>query len=141
MAEGYGVELWCGDEIVSGRYSRGWRTVALALYRHLITSRGMLRGGDDEQNYGLDLAGYVGAVGYPTAINALPNLIAGELEKDDRVLAGSVVVTATTTTGANGLIDIVLSIHVRLVDEGESFTLTVSVDEVSAELLDIQLAA
>jgi hypothetical protein len=140
VSEGYGVEAWCADAYVSGRFSRGWRTVALAIYRRLITSRGMLRGGDDEQNYGLDLSEYVGAVGYPTALLALPNIVAAEIEKDDRVLGGSVIVTPTTTTGADGLIDLVLEIRVTLVDEGESFALTVGVDEVTAELLDIRLA-
>jgi hypothetical protein len=139
MAVGYGTDVWCGDQIVSGRYSTGWRTVALALYRRLITPRGMLRGGDDEANYGLDVSQYVGAVGYPTSIAALPNIVRGELLKDDRVF--DVNVRATTTQGADGLIDVLLDVSVVLVDEGESFTLTVGVDEVTAELLDVRLAA
>lgn len=139
MATGFGTDVWCGDQIVSGRYSTGWRTVALALYRRLITPRGMLRGGDDEANYGLDVSQYVGAVGYPTAIAALPNIVRGELLKDDRVF--DVNVRATTAQGADGLIDVMLEVSVVLVDEGESFTLTVGVDEVTAELLDVRLAA
>ncbi len=140
MATGYGIEAWCADGYVSGRFTTGARTVALALYRRLITPRGSLGGvqdEDDELNYGLDISGYIGAVGNGTALNALPGLVVGELSKDDRVR--SVVCDIEETHGEDGRIDLLLTISVTLQDEQASFTFTVSVDEVSAELLGVQL--
>src|SRR5688572_6315123 len=104
MATGYGIEAWCADGYVSGRFSSGPRNVALALYRRITTPRGMLGGvedDDEELNYGLDITAYIGAVGNDTAINALPGLVAGELGKDDRVR--SVVCKIEQTQGEDGL--------------------------------------
>jgi hypothetical protein len=137
VSTGYGTEAWCTDEYISGRYARGWMVVAQAIYRRLITPRGMLRGGDEERNGGLDLSEYVGAVGTATALAALPNLVRGEIQKDDRVAPGGVVVRPTITTEDNGDVTIVLEISVRLADENEDFTLTVGVDETSTELLNV----
>jgi hypothetical protein len=137
VSAGYGVEAWCTDEYFSGRYARGWMVVAQAIYRRLITPRGMLRGGDEERNGGLDLSEYVGAVGTATALAALPNLVRGEIQKDDRVSPGGVTVRATVATEGNGDVTILLDISVRLADESEDFTLTVGVDETSTELLDV----
>jgi hypothetical protein len=137
VSEGYGVEAWCTDEYFSGRYARGWMVVAQAIYRRLITPRGMLRGGDEERNGGLDLSEYVGAVGTATALAALPNHVRGEIQKDDRVSPGGVTVRATVANEGNGDVTILLDISVRLADESEDFTLTVGVDETSTELLDV----
>lgn len=122
---------------MSGRYARGFMVVAQALYRRLTTPRGMLRGGDEERNGGLDLSAYVGAVGTATALAALPNQVRGELQKDDRVLPGGVSVRATISEDAAGDVTIVLEINVTLVSERESFTLTVGVNETSTDLLDV----
>jgi len=143
MATGYGIEAWCDDRYISGRFTTGRMTVALALYRRLITPRGSLWSVDDdddeEANYGFDVAGYIGKVGTTTAINALPGLVRGELMKDDRVR--DINVTVTTTEGTDGLIDLVLEISVVLQDSDEEFTLTVQADDVTAQLLDVDEAA
>ena len=112
MSQGYGLDTWCMDRLQPGRYARGPSLVAQALYRRLITPRGTLRGGDDESAYGLDVSGYVGAVGYQSALQALPGLVRGELLKDDRV--GEVIVSATFTNTSNALIGILLEIQVTL---------------------------
>jgi len=140
MATGYGVEAWCADGLVSGRFTTGAMTVALALYRRLITPRGSLMGvedDDEELNVGLDVCGYIGAVGNSTALRALPGLVAGELSKDKRVRAISC--TIEQTIGEDGLIDLTLTIDVTLHDSGEDFTLTVAADDVSAELLGVEM--
>ena len=134
---GYGVEAWCTDEYFSGRYARGWVVVAQAIYRRLITPRGMLRGGDDERNGGLDISGYVGAVGTATALAALPNLVRGEIQKDDRVAPGGVGVRATIETATNGDVSITLEISVLLADENDAFELTLGVSDTSVELLNV----
>ena len=138
MATGYGTEAWCADGYVSGRFVSGKMAVALALYRRLITPRGTLAGiedDDDEGNYGLDIAAYIGAVGNRTAMQALPPLVRGELLKDDRVRDVSVV--ATETRNADGTIALLLEIDVVLQDDDEEFSLTVSADTVSAQLLGV----
>lgn len=143
MATGYGTEVWCDDRYTSGRFTTGRMTVALALFRRLITPRGSLWSVDDnedeEANYGLDITAYIGAVGTRTALNALPGLVRGELLKDDRVR--DVAVTATATTGSDGLIDLLLEINVVLQDSDEEFTLTVQADDLTAQLLDVDEAA
>ena len=133
MSTGYGRETWCERAIVTGRYAAGWRVVAQALFRRLITPRGSLRGAGEASTYGLDLAAYVGAVGYPAALAALPGLVAGELRKDDRV--ADVSVTATMTRTAGGLIAIALAISVVLEDEGGEFALTVITTEAGTDLV------
>lgn len=122
---------------MSGRYARGSMVVAQAIYRRLITPRGMLRGGEEERNGGLDLSEYVGAVGTVTALAALPNLVRGEIAKDDRVQPGGVTVQATITTNAAGETTIVLDIGVKLEDERGSFSLTLGVSAVTTELLNV----
>jgi len=132
MAAGYGTDTWCLDALHPGRMARGRTALAQALYRRLITPRGTLRGGREEAAYGLDVAGYVGAVGVATALAALPALVRAELCKDDRVR--DVVVTATSTTmGAETAVQ--LEIDVAPMDEDATFTLTLLVTDVRVELL------
>lgn len=130
---GYGLDTWCLDRLQPGRYARGATLVAQALYRRLITPRGMLRGGDEESAYGFDIAGYVGAVGYASALQALPGLVRGELLKDDRV--SEVTVSATFTNTQNALIGILLEINVTLADESLTFPLTLKVSDVSTSIV------
>jgi hypothetical protein len=94
-----------------------------------------LRGGDAESTYGFDVAGYVGAVGYDTAVAALPGQVRAELLKDDRV--ADVAVSAARVTDAAGSSAITISAHVVLVDSGESFDLTVSATDVTLTLLGV----
>ena len=130
---GYGVEIDCATSLVSGRLVSGWRVVAQALFRRVTTERGTLRGGDEEAAYGIDLAAYVGAVGYPTAVAAIPALVRGEWLKDDRV--SSVEIAAYVVTDAAGLSSITLEATVDLVDDGETFDLTLAVSTGGVQLL------
>ncbi len=127
---GYGSDIWCTDTLVTGRLARGRTVVAQALYRRLITPRGMLA---DDDTYGLDLAGYVGAVGTTVALAALPSLVRAELLKDDRV--SDIAVTSAITTERSGLVSIVLEISAVLTDESEQFSLTVGVSSAGTVLL------
>jgi hypothetical protein len=129
----YGADIWCGDRLVPGRLSRGRSTVLLALYRRLITPRGTLRGGDEEGAYGFDVAGYVGAIGYESALAALPGLVRGELLKDDRV--ADIDVAATISTSTDGEVSIALVITGVLADEEEDFALTLGVSDTTVTIL------
>lgn len=119
--------------MVTGRLVTGWRVVAQALYRRLITPRGTLRGGDEEAAYGFDLADHVGAVADDElALATIPGLVKAELMKDDRV--ADVAVSAATTTDAAGLVYIEVTADVQLVDDGEAFALTLNVTEGGVQL-------
>jgi hypothetical protein len=130
MALGYGVDTWCGDRLVTGRMSRRSKTPLLAIHRRLITPRGTLR---DDPTYGFDVASYVGAVGYTTAIAALPSILRAEISKDDRLANVSARVVATTS--AAGLVSLVITVEGFLVDEETDFTLTLGVSDVTVEIL------
>jgi len=133
MSVGYGLDTWCLDHLQPGRYARGSTLVAQALYRRLITPRGTLRGGDEESAYGFDVSGYVGAIGYQSALQAIPGLVRGELLKDDRL--SEVEVKATFTEETNALIGILLDVRVTLADEDETFSLTLAVTDVNTTIL------
>lgn len=119
--------------MIPGRVARGRVLVAQALYRRLITPRGMLRGGPEESAYGIDLAEYVGAVGYPTAVNAIPAIVRNEFLKDDRVLSADV--SAVVSRDSTGLVYIELSALVYLTDESAPLPLTFKVTDASVTLL------
>jgi hypothetical protein len=139
MSEGFGVDTWCLDSLAPGRYARGSTLVAQAIYRRLITPRGTLQplddetGGDEEGAYGFDVSGYCGAVGYDTALFAMPGQVRNEIKKDDRV--SEALVTATMSEDGAGEVSITLSIDVTLAEEGGDFTLTLGVSSVSVAII------
>ncbi len=136
MALGYGVDTWCGASRVTGRLSRRWQTLGLALFRRLITPRGTLRGGrtpEEAAVYGFDVAGFVGRVGYARALGALPSMIAAELRKDDRV--ADVLVEVSKVTEPNGDIALAIVCHVTPVNEGADFDLTMSATDAALTLV------
>ncbi len=134
MATGYGVDVSCLDELETGRLVRGVELVAQAAYRRLTTPRGTLRGSDDAVAYGVDLAAYVGAIGYDAAIRALDGIIRNELLKDDRIADVRVTVTSSKQGPATTL---VTDVYCVLYESGETFTLTLSVSDVAAQLIGI----
>jgi hypothetical protein len=135
----FGKDTWCYDSLQPGRYATGAQLVVQALYGRLDTPRGTLLpledgGGDEESAYGFDVSGYVGAVGYPAAVEALPGLVTGELLKDDRVQP-TLTVIATIVTGPDGEDSIELEISGDLADESGSFDFTLSVTDSRVRLL------
>ena len=83
----YGRDVWCDASIATGRYATGLRLVAQNVLHRLTTPRGMLRGGEDESSFGIDLPGMIGAVVTRAQAAALPGQIQNELLKDPRVTA------------------------------------------------------
>jgi hypothetical protein len=134
VATGYGVEMYCLDRVRTGKYVSGRTALAQAIYRRLNTPRGTLRGGEEEEAYGIDLPGLVGEDD-PLIIASLPGVIRGEILKDDRILDVDAEVIANEAS--NGEIDLVITVRVVAVDEDEAFSLTIGVSETSAELLSI----
>lgn len=135
---GYGSDVWCGDSLVTGRFSRGVQHVMLALYRRLITPKTTLRPLDEESNedeldYGFDLAKFVGAVAPEIAVLIAPAQIQAELRKDDRVL--DVVARGRYTYNTDGTAVLFFDIDVVLHGAGERFAFTVKVADLTTSLL------
>lgn len=134
MSTGFGVDVSCLDQLETGRLVRGVELVAQAAYRRLTTPRGTLRGSADAVAYGVDLAGYVGAIGYDASVRALDGIIRNELLKDDRIADVRSTIAKTTSGPATTL---VVEVFAVLYNASETFTLTLSVSDVSAQLLGI----
>lgn len=133
MSQGFGVDIWMLGQIRTGRLARGQAVVIQALYNRTITPRGTLRGGEEESTYGLDLAGFVGAVGATLAARALPLQLRQEWLKDDRVQ--DVSIAGLVAVGTDGTSEVSLDCSVLLAGETESFPLTLQVSETSVTLL------
>ncbi len=130
MASGYGVEVSLTNKMVSSRLVRGATVVLEAWYRRLTTPRGTLRYALD---YGLDVAGYVGAVGYDVGVATLGGMAAAELSKDDR--AYNVQCETTITDEDDGTTSILLDITGTLVETDEDLALTLAINDVTVEIL------
>ena len=130
MSAGYGRDVSCASSLRTGRLVTGWRLVAEALYRRITTPQGTLRGLDPAcAQYGIDIAGWIGSIGFSTALHAVPAIVQAEMLKDERVAPDGVDVQCLITTASNGLQSLAITARVTLADESESFNMTVSVTE------------
>lgn len=133
-----GLDTSCTDSLHAGRLVRTFNgLVAEACYRRLTTPRRTLRGGEQEANYGLDVAGLIGAVvpsGGAALIASLPGQIKLELTKDERVIDTATTITSTEN-GAKGLS---LSLTVRIVTDEGAVSLLLAADSVTVALLGIE---
>lgn len=133
MTVDLGRDTTCAASLGSGRFATGVRLVAEACYRRLTTPRGMLRGGEDEANYGLDLTALCGSTNPKAAAASLPGRIDSELRKDERVESVDVEVLVTTVGGLA-----TFTITVGVVTSAGPFTLKVLASSVTVELLGIE---
>jgi hypothetical protein len=130
----FGTDITCTDSLKTGRFSSGVQLVAEAVYRRLITRRGSLLGGKDEEEYGLDLAGYLGATSDLGLAATLPGLVKGEILKDERLNSADVVVTPSAT-GDSWLVQIV-----GYTDAGP-FDLVLSVSGVTVSMVGLEVGS
>lgn len=139
MSTGYGVDTYCLTELQTGRLIGGTLLVAQACFRRLITPRGALQGiADDEEegDYGLDLAGYVGATDSRDLRDALGPAIRAELMDDDRVRDVSTTIVRERVQ-SNGFVAYDIAVRVLPVEESTDFTLTLAVSAVTVTLLGV----
>ena len=129
----FGRDTSCTTKLRTGRYATGSRLVAEAAYRRLTTPRGMLRGGEDEADYGLDLLGLVGSVATKSDAAALEGRIGLELAKDERIVTATATVVSVTE-GARTTFDITVEAETT----SGPFTLQIGIDDVTIELLRIE---
>jgi len=129
---GFGTDTWCLGSLSTGRLATGSALVAQAAFRRLTTPRGTLRGGDEEAAYGLDVAGFVGDVGYDAAVAQIPGRVRAELLKDPRLAE---VLVEATIVNDRGKQTITISVVGVTADETEDFALTLSVNDVTVNLI------
>lgn len=132
MATDYGRDTSCTTGRRSGRLVTGPRLVAEAIYRRLTTPRGRLRGGKDEQSYGMDLTDLIGQATSRARVAAMGGQIALEVEKDARILSADVSVVATDIGPG---VELTVTVRATL-REGGSFVLVLAVSEATVALLD-----
>ncbi len=128
-----GVDTYCVDELKPGRMARGGQLLAHRLYHRLITTAGQLKGGDEEADFGCDLAGFIGSTDSRDLPSMLPVKVQNELLKDPTV--ESVKVTAVRTV-SGGAVSWALTVKVQS-SEGP-FELLRSIDDVTVELLGVR---
>jgi hypothetical protein len=136
MATDFGRDLWCDDSLRTGRFVTGIKLLGQAIFRRLTTPRGSLRGGEAEANYGLDLVGLLGSGDVRNLVASLPDRIRLELVKDERIADVTAIVDATYD-GPKAT----LAISIAVESSVGPFTLKLSVNDVTAELLGILEAA
>lgn len=132
MTTNLGTEMSCTRGIRTGRFVSGARVVAEALFRRVTTPRGMLRGSEEEDNYGIDLADLVGSVESDADVASLPGRIRAECSKEDR--AANVVVDVLRTVNGPS---VTYRITIAADTADGPFALVVGVDELTVDLLDI----
>ncbi len=93
----FGTDTSCTTGLVTGRLSSGLRLVGEAMFRRLTTSRGLLKGGEDEQNYGLDLADAVGKITNASQQAAVQQQVEQEVLKDERIDTATCTITSTVS--------------------------------------------
>lgn len=128
----FGRETSCTNSMRTGRTVTGVRVVAEAVYRRLTTPRGMLRGGEEEASYGLDLTEFVGTMPSKSVEASLPGRIAAELAKDERIEKTDVDVLVTKSGP-----ETTYGITVRCETAEGPFTLQLSASDVTVELIGI----
>lgn len=129
----FGRETSCTTELRPGRFVIGVRLVAEAAFRRLTTPRGMLRGGDEEADYGIDLADMIGSVANASDRAALGGRISSELTKDERIISADVTVKDVSEGPG-----VSWEIEIEAQTTAGPFTLQVGIDGVTVELLGIR---
>lgn len=128
----FGRDTSFTDSLRTGRFASGPRLVAEAAYRRLTTRRGWLRGGEEEQFYGIDISELCGNTNPKAAAASLPARIRAELEKDERIEKVDVDVLVTFEGPAASF-----SIEVKVATREGPFTLSLLASAVTVELLGI----
>jgi hypothetical protein len=137
MATDFGRDTSCTASLLTGRFSVGAKLVGEAAYRRLTTPRGMLRGGEVEANYGLDILDLIGSVATKADAAALPGRIRAELQKDERIARVDVTVTPTLLSGGAVAYDIAIDADTAL----GPFALVLRVTDVTVEVLGLTVGS
>lgn len=133
MADTFGKDVFCLDSIRTGRYATGAMLIGQRFYHDLITPRGMLRGGEEEGNFGQDLPGLIGSDVDERLEQQINDKINRAKANDERV--ASVTSSISTTTDDTG--ETSVEIDIRAETAAGPFRLVVAITDVSVELLKL----
>lgn len=132
MTTDYGRELSVTTSLRTGRFATGAQLIGESVYRRLTTPRGMLRGGEEDANFGLDLTELIGSATTKSDAAALPGRIRSELLKDERLETVEATVVASTDGPATSFV-----ITIVVTTTEGPFTLKLLASDVTVELLGI----
>jgi len=126
------VDTYCLDSLISGRLVSGLELLGQRCYRRLSTPAGTLRGGEEEADFGRDLAEYVGSTS-PAIVDAmLPVIARNELMKDPAVVTATCI---PTRVEGGGQVSWTLAVSVQSTDG--DLQLILSVSAVTVALLGV----
>lgn len=135
MATDFGRDTSCTQAgLRTGRYATGAQLVAENLFRRYTTPRGSLRGSEEEENYGIDLAERIGQDASSSDAAALQSELRAEGMKDPRIYALAIDVEEIDLDGGAVGYDITV---VGDTKDGP-FELTIKATSVTVELLGIK---
>jgi len=132
MSVDFGRDISVTDLLRTGRFATGTQLVGEACYRRLTTPRGMLRGGEDEANYGIDLTELIGESRPSVIAASLPGRIKNELLKDERIQTCEVELTVSTSGPSTSFV-----IVIEVTTAAGPFALQILATDVTTELLGI----
>lgn len=136
MTTSFGRDVSCTTSIRSGRFVSGPRLVGEALFRRFTTPRGLLRGGEEEANYGYDLTAKIGSAKTAAQKAALPGELQNEALKDERIESCSAAVVETKTGPA-----IAWDVTITALTLEGPFTLQIRVTELTVDLVGLSVEA
>lgn len=129
----FGRDSSCLRELRTGRFVTGPRLVAEAAYRRLTTPRGMLRGAEEEEVYGLDLADLIGSATTAADKATWPGRIAAELKKDERIETVSVSIVEQADRPGSAFI-----VTIDATTGEGPFSLQLGIEDVTIDVLGIR---
>jgi hypothetical protein len=126
-------DILCIDSLRTGRFARAGKLLAQRIYHRLITPRGMLRGGEDEANFGYDLAAHVGGiVSVPTRVSVEQSVV-NEILKERQVESVTCSISETRTAGG----DVSWAATVEVQSAAGPFDLVRAVGDVTINLVGL----
>ena len=129
----FGTDTYCLDSIQTGRYASDTTLIGQRFYHALITPRGALLGGPEEESFGEDLSDLVGSPAGIESERAIREKVQRAASKDEEILKVSTQIQTTIeSTGA-------VSHDVQIVADTAAgpFNLVLSINDLSVELVGL----
>lgn len=134
MADLVGRDVYCSDSLRPGRTARGAILTGQRLYHALITPRGALLGGPDEESFGEDLEGLCGK---QDAELEIESRVARAASKDETILSVETTVSRSEDTAGNVSYDVEIAAKTA---EGP-FRLVLAVGDVTVAMVGLSSEA
>lgn len=134
-----GLDTYCLDELRTGRLVSGALLVGQNVYHFVTTPQGTLRGGEEEDRFGYDLAAKIGSATSDAHANSVAaELRARLLQHDERIDQQSLTVTIVSSRVGP-------EVSWRVTIKGETaqgpFRLVLGIEGVTVELLGLSSEA